>query len=33
MNPVCKTQMEIIVAYLWKRRIWLPTHELPGVLA
>jgi hypothetical protein len=31
MNPVCKTQMEIIVTYLWKLRIWLPTHELQGV--
>jgi hypothetical protein len=32
MKPFkCKTQMEIIVAHLWKHGGWLPTHELQGV--
>jgi hypothetical protein len=32
MKPIeCKTQMEIIVAHLWKHGGWLPTHELQGV--
>jgi hypothetical protein len=32
MKPIeCKTQMEIIVAHLWKRGDWVPTHDLQGV--
>jgi hypothetical protein len=27
----CKTQMEIIVAHLWKLATWQPTHLLQGV--
>lgn len=28
---VCKTQHEIIVAFLWEQRDWVPTHQLQGV--
>jgi hypothetical protein len=28
---ICKTQHEILVAYLWRRRDWIATHELQGV--
>jgi hypothetical protein len=28
---ICKTQHEILVAYLWNRRDWVATHELQGV--
>lgn len=30
-HVVCNTQHEIIVAYLWQQRDWLPTHSLMGV--
>lgn len=31
IHVVCKSPHEIVVAYLWQQRDWLPTHSLMSV--